>query len=249
MLKGLAPARTLHENRSIDQLQPPVPVDTGCDRSLISAQFVEKKGIPVETSTGPVSFRLMDSSATMRRLALNISQQMVGSMSHENFHVVKNTALGPVVLGNDFAALHRQGMTWDEHGQITVAAQGCVRGEGSLESVLGLIEKCSGLGLGRGKAIGQLERIVREEWWKGYSVVAIFIDIEDVLDKRSTWSALRGGVTPPWIFNAFMLTFERPISLWLTVIYADDGVMLFRYTDALSIQGSGVFGNDHKALV
>ncbi|KAF4716947.1 hypothetical protein FOZ62_017356, partial [Perkinsus olseni] len=87
------------------------------------------------------------------------------------------------------------------------------------------------------------------EWWKGYSVVAIFIDIEDVLDKRSTWSALRGGVTPPWIFNAFMLTFERPISLWLTVIYADDGVMLFRYTDALSIQGSGVFGNDHKALV
>ncbi|KAF4745814.1 hypothetical protein FOZ62_022074, partial [Perkinsus olseni] len=41
-----------------------------------------------------------------------------------------NTALGPVVLGNDFAALHRQGMTWDEHGQITVAAQGCVRGEG-----------------------------------------------------------------------------------------------------------------------
>ncbi|KAF4753773.1 hypothetical protein FOZ63_021557, partial [Perkinsus olseni] len=98
-------------------------------------------------------------------------------------------------------------------------------------------------------AIGQLERIVREVWSKGYSVVAIFIDIEDVLDKRSTWSTLRGGVTPPWIFNAFMLTFERPISLWLTVIYADDGVILFRYTDALSIQGSGVFGNDHKVLV
>ncbi|KAF4710485.1 hypothetical protein FOZ62_002640, partial [Perkinsus olseni] len=130
-------------------------------------------------------------------------------------------------------------------------------------------------------AIGQLERTVREEWSKGYSVGAIFIDIEGAFDKCSTWSALRvllergvdadyllllqdylscreviiqhgsdrcsrkltrgtpqGGVTSPWIFNAFMLTFERSISPWLTVIYADDGVILFRYTDALSIQDS-----------
>ncbi|KAF4720539.1 hypothetical protein FOZ63_023056, partial [Perkinsus olseni] len=112
-----------------------VPVDTGCDCSLISAQFVEKEGIPVETSTGSVSFRLMDSSATMKShgiVKIGVEYLSTNGWVHvtQSFHVVKNTALGPVVLGNDFAALHCQGMTWDEHGQITVAAHGCVRGEG-----------------------------------------------------------------------------------------------------------------------
>ncbi|KAF4714867.1 hypothetical protein FOZ63_007549, partial [Perkinsus olseni] len=60
----------------------------------------------------------------------------------------------------------------------------------------------------------------------------------DRCSRKLTRGTPQGGVTSPWIFNAFMLTFERSISPWLTVIYADDGVILFRYTDALSIQDS-----------
>ncbi|KAF4719473.1 hypothetical protein FOZ63_004021, partial [Perkinsus olseni] len=137
-------------------------------------------------------------------------------------------------------------------------------------------------GKGCDTAIGQLEKAVRQAWAEGFSVGALFVDIEGAFDKCSTWSALQklldlgvphdylrdylllrdylssreitlhhgsdrcstvltrgtpqGGVTPPWIFNAFMLTFDDALEQWVTIIYADDGVILFRYQSESAIQ-------------
>ncbi|KAF4748241.1 hypothetical protein FOZ62_028399, partial [Perkinsus olseni] len=134
-------------------------------------------------------------------------------------------------------------------------------------------------GKGCDTAIGQLEKAVRQAWAEGFSVGALFVDIEGAFDKCSTWSALQklldlgvphdyllllrdylssreitlhhgsdrcstvltrgtpqGGVTSPWIFNAFMLTFEEALKQWVTIVYADDGVILFRYQSESAIQ-------------
>ncbi|KAF4743991.1 hypothetical protein FOZ62_007525, partial [Perkinsus olseni] len=128
-------------------------------------------------------------------------------------------------------------------------------------------------------AVGQLESSIREAWRQGFSVGALFVDIEGAFDKCSTWSSLQvlldkglgpdylallgdylsdrtitvhhgtdsctrrltrgiaqGGVTSPWVFNAFMLTFDAALSSWVTVIYADDGVILFRYVEEPHVQ-------------
>ncbi|KAF4734859.1 hypothetical protein FOZ62_021155, partial [Perkinsus olseni] len=58
----------------------------------------------------------------------------------------------------------------------------------------------------------------------------------DSCTRRLTRGIAQGGVTSPWVFNAFMLTFDAALSSWITVIYADDGVILFRYMEEPHIQ-------------
>ncbi|KAF4735669.1 hypothetical protein FOZ62_029173, partial [Perkinsus olseni] len=61
-------------------------------------------------------------------------------------------------------------------------------------------------------------------------------DGTDSYSRRLTRGIAKGGVTSPWVFNTFMLTFDVALSSWVTVIYTDDGVILFRYVEEPHIQ-------------
>ncbi|KAF4717402.1 hypothetical protein FOZ62_009535, partial [Perkinsus olseni] len=103
-----------------------VPVDTGCDCSLITADMAMRYGASILPVVTPVVLRLMDASTTLSTVGqamLTISFMVGGSwrtVSH-NFQVVNKTVFGPMVVGSDFASQYCQGMRWGPDGGVTIA--------------------------------------------------------------------------------------------------------------------------------
>ncbi|KAF4646828.1 hypothetical protein FOL47_005578, partial [Perkinsus chesapeaki] len=122
-----------------------VPVDTGCDKTLISEAAAREWGLAVSNTGTSTTLRLMDPEVRMRTCGTCVLQleYMSGSgwqLASVECLVVTATVMGPLVLGWNFVREHLQGMRWDPFGAIMVGGVTCDMVGAEVRSTYSLVD-------------------------------------------------------------------------------------------------------------
>ncbi|KAF4707476.1 hypothetical protein FOZ63_000617, partial [Perkinsus olseni] len=175
-------------------------VDTGCDISLVSSEFVKGLGVAIDTTSPMMTLTQMDGTGKLQTLGvvnLVVTYHKAGTegvmRASHFFHVVTTTVFGPVVIGADFASVYLQGMRWDGTGCV------CVGGATRASS----IHDTTGDSVAEQHRVGNLPGVYAQLFESGRVVITAddFILSKDRDDSHFTckWIWLHGEPPSPMV--------------------------------------------------